>query len=240
MEQLKIAGGYKQTLQNFTQSLKDIYLEELTALILYGSAASGEVVDKYSNFNLLVVLKNTDLAAIKKASNLTRKFKMIQSLFLTEDYILRSTDIFPIEFMDMQENYFVLYGKDILKGVQIDSRNLRFQCEQELKAKLIKLRQAYLLLNNNMPALRRLLFLSFNSVLHIARNVLRLKGVTLPHLKQDVLKGLAAEFKIDKSVWEEILAAKNKQNNLAGRKIEQLFISFVKELELLVAIVDKL
>ncbi len=240
MEQLKIAGQYKKILQSFIQDLKDIYHEELLSLILYGSAASGEFVDKHSNLNLLVVLKDTSLEEIKKSSKLIRKFKMINTLFLTEDYIANSTDIFPIEFLDMQENYFLLYGKDILKDIQIDLRNLRFQCEQELKAKLLKLRQAYLLLNNNMPKLRSLLFISFTSILHILRNVLRIKGRKPPYLKHEVLKELAAEFKIDILVWERLLAAKNKEIRLTGREIEQLFASFVEELESIVLIVDKL
>jgi hypothetical protein len=140
----------------------------------------------------------------------------------------------------MQENYFVLYGKDVLKDIQIDIRNLRFQCEQELKAKLLKLRQTYLLINNNTPALRSLLFMSFTSVLHILRNVLRIKGRKPPYLKHEVLKELASEFKIDIHIWEKILSAKNKKIKLTGREIEQSFISFVRELESIVTIVDKL
>ncbi len=240
MEQLRIADQYKNILQKFTQGLKDIYPEELLSLILYGSAVSGEFVDKHSNLNLLAVLKNADLKIIKKSSKLIHKFKIINMLFLTEDYVANSIDIFPIEFLDMQENYFVLYGKDILKGIQVDIRNLRFQCEHELKARLLKLRQAYLLLNNNIPALRSLLFMSFTSVLHILRNVLRIKGRKPPYLKQEVLKELVLEFKIDIHVWEKILAAKNKHVKLSGKEIEQLFVNFVKELESIIIIVDKL
>ncbi|MCX5702586.1 MAG: hypothetical protein NTW64_06420 [Candidatus Omnitrophica bacterium] len=240
MEQLKIADQYKNILQKFTQGLKDIYPEELLSLILYGSAVSGEFVDKHSNLNLLAVLKNTDLEVIKKSSKLIHKFKIVNTLFLTEDYVANSIDIFPIEFLDMQENYFVLYGKDVLKDIQVDIRNLRFQCEHELKAKLLKLRQAYLLLNNNMPALRSLLFMSFTSVVHILRNVLRIKGRKPPYLKGEVLKELASEFKIDIHVWEKILSAKNIKIKLIGREIEQLFISFVRDLESIVTIVDKL
>jgi hypothetical protein len=140
----------------------------------------------------------------------------------------------------MQENYFLLYGRDVLKDIRIDIRNLRFQCEQELKAKLLKLRQTYLLLNNNTPALRSVLFVSFTSVLHILRNVLRIKGRKPPYLKHEVLKELAAEFKIDIHAWERILSAKNKEIKLTGREIEQLFIGFVRELESIVTIVDKL
>ncbi len=240
MEQLKIAGQYKNILQGFTQGLKDIYPEGLVSLILYGSAVSGEFVDKHSNLNLLAVLINTDLEVIKKSARLVRKFKMVNTLFLTEDYIANSIDIFPIEFLDMQENYFVLYGKDVLKDIQVDLRNLRFQCEHELKAKLLKLRQAYLLLINNLPALRGLLFMSFTSVLHILRNLLRIKGSKPPYLKHEVLKELVLEFKIDLAVWEKILSAKNKKIKLTAREIERLFISFVRELESIVAIVDKL
>ncbi len=240
MEQLEIGAEYKNILENFTAALKDIYSEELVSLILYGSAASGEFVGKRSNLNLLIVLLNTDLEVVGKSSKLARKFKAASMLFLSEDYIANSTDIFPIEFLDMKENYLVLSGKDVLKDIQIDTRNLRFQCEQELKAKLLKLRQAYLFLNNNTPELSGLLFMSFTSILHILRNVLRLKGRIPPYLKHEILKELASEFKIDLPVWEKILSAKNKEINLTGKESRQLFIGFVRDLEVMVNIVDKL
>jgi len=239
MDQLKIADKYKNILEEFVGELKEIYPDELLSLTLYGSAVSGEFIDKHSNLNLLVVLKHTDLDIIKKSSKLIHKFKIINALFLSEDYIVNSIDIFPIEFLDMQENYCVLYGKDVLRDIQVDNRNLRFQCEQELKVKLLKLRQSYLLLNNK-PALRSLLLASFTSVVHILRNVLRIKGLKPSYLKYEVLKELASEFKIDIHVWERILSAKNKKVRLSASEVEQLFVSFVKELELIVAIVDKL
>ncbi|HTY45086.1 MAG TPA: hypothetical protein VMD52_03730 [Patescibacteria group bacterium] len=240
MEQLKIADQYKNILQRFAQELKDAYRDELVSLIMYGSAVSGEFVERHSNLNLLIVLKNTDLEVIKRSSRLMRAFKMISPLFMTQEYIAGSTDIFPIEFLDMQENYLVLYGADVLKNINIDIRHLRFQCEHELKAKLLKLRQAYLALYNNMPALQSLLFASFTSILHIARNVLRIKGKKPSYLKRDIIKELASEFKIDMAAWEKILSAKNKEIKLAENDIEQLFLTFVKELESLVALVDTL
>ena len=235
-----MSNKFKNNLHIFTQNLKDIYKEELLSLILYGSAASGEFIDKHSNLNVLVVLKNTDLSNLKKASGVINKFKMINPLFLTEDYITSSTDIFPIEFIDMQENYILLYGKDILKEINIDIKNLRFQCEQELKAKLIHLRQGYIRINNDKAALRNLLFRSFTSVLHILRNVLRLKNKKPSYLKQDILKEVALEFPIDTIIWGKILAAKNKQIKLSNKETEELFVDFVRALEEIVGMVDKL
>ena len=134
----------------------------------------------------------------------------------------------------------VLYGKDILKDVNIDMRNLRFQCEQELKAKLISLKQLYLRINRHKTALRYLLLRSITSILHILRNALRLKGKKPPYKKEEILKELAVEFQIDTGVWKKILAAKNKQIKLRNRDIENLFVNFVSELEKMIDIVDRL
>jgi len=240
MKELKFPDKLKNNLEDFIQSLKDIYQQDLISLILYGSAASGEFVNKHSNLNVLVVLKNTDPQELIKARKVVNKFSTINPLFLTEDYIASSTDVFPIEFLDMQENYFLLYGKDILKNININTGNLRFQCEQELKAKLINLRQAYLRLNNKRQDLSNLLFKSFTSVLHILRNVLRLKGKKPAYLKQEILKELDLEFRIDMEIWVKILTAKNKQIKLKGTEIEGLFVRFIRELEKLVEMVDKL
>lgn len=242
MEGLKIQAQLKRILGDFTQRLKDIYQGNLVSLILYGSAARGEFIDTHSNLNLLVVLKDIAPEELKKASWLINKyrFKTISPLFLTEKYIQSSLDIFPIEFLDMQENYLVVQGLDVLKGLNVDTRNLRFQCEQELKSKLINLRQLYIRINKDKLALRNLLFKSITSVLHILRNVLRLKGKKPAYNKEDIVKELAAEFSIDAFVWAKILSAKNKRIKIGNRDTEDLFVAFVKELEKIVEIVNKL
>ncbi len=240
MQELSLPDKLEKSVQDFIQRLKDTYQDGLISVILYGSAASGEFIDKHSNLNLLVVLRSTDLENLKKAASLTNKFRMINPLFFTEKYINSSTDIFPIEFLDMQENYLILYGRDVLKDINIDIKNLRFQCEQELKSKLINLRQLYLTANKDEPALRRLLFKSFTSVLHILRNVLRLKGRKPPYKKEDILKEVALEFEFDSRNWNKILAAKNKQIKLSHKDTEGLFVNFVRELEKIVETVDRL
>lgn len=96
------------------------------------------------------------------------------------------------------------------------------------------------MVNNDPVALRKLLLVSFTPILHIARNVLRLKGGKPAYLKQEVLRQLSAEFNIDLTVWEKILAVKNKRIKLNGKDVEPLFVNFVKELELMVDVIDKL
>ena len=240
MENLNLCDKHKNVLQKFTDGLKDIYGEGLSAVILYGSAASGEFTGRDSDLNLLVVLKKAEPQDLKKASVLIRRAGRINALFLSWDYILGSLDVFPIEFLDMQENHLLVYGDDILKNVSVDLRNLRFQCEQELKEKLIRLKQAYLRSCRDPNALRKLLFASFNPVLHVARNILRLKGAKPPYLKAAILKELSLQLKIDTGAWQKVLAAKNNQAKISRDEAEEIFISFLKGLESMANIVDKL
>ncbi|MDD5595758.1 MAG: hypothetical protein PHY94_05895 [Candidatus Omnitrophica bacterium] len=240
MEELKIPEKLKSQLLKFSEKLKEVYGDSLISVVLYGSAASAEFVEEHSNLNVLVVLKDTGLENLRKITASVNKFKMIHALFLSQEYIVSSVDIFPIEFLDMRENYVLLYGKDILKDINIDTKNLRFQCEQELKVKLLNLKQAYLKISDNKLALRNLLFRSFTSILHILRNVLRLKTGKAPYQKEEILKELSVIFQIKHDLWKRILAAKANQIKLSGKDLEEIFSDFVGDLEKIVTVVDKM
>ena len=241
MEELSLPEKLKNALNEFIIRLKNTYGEELISVVLYGSSASGEFTTRYSNVNLLVILKDTSLDNLNKISTLiTRhKFQMIKPLFFSEGYIKRSIDVFPIEFLDMKENHIVLHGKDVLSSLAIDIKNLRFQCEQELKAKLVNIKDAYLRIRNKQE-LKKLLFSSFTSIIHILRNLVRLKGNSPSYLKEDVLKDISKEFNIDTTNFNKILNAKKKNLILSSEETESLFFALVTDLEKIIDIVDKL
>lgn len=240
MPELRLKKKLQDSLGSFVRGLENIYKDGLVSVVLYGSASSGEFIEEHSNLNLLVVLKDNSLESLKKAAGLVNKFKFrrFKPLFFTEGYIKSSLDVFPIEFLDMKDNYVLLWGRDILKDLTVDTRNLRFQCEQELKEKLLGIKQIFLKVNKDNAALRNLLFRVFTSVLHILRMALRLKGKSAGYAKSENIKNVAQEFKIDQTAWEEILAAKNKEIKLNDKKFKQLFFGFVSDLERIVAAID--
>jgi len=240
MSDVNLPIKIKARLEDFCRALKKIHGDGLISVILYGSGASGELPPKAPKLNVLVVLASVGLEDLKKSSALLKKFSVIVPLYLDQDYIYSSLDIFPIEFLDMRENYRLLYGKDVLADVVVDTRNLRFQCEQEFKSRLLGLRQAYLVSYKDARALKGILLKAFTSVLHLARNVLRLKGKNPPYNKQELLRHLAAEFHIDGRVWENILALKLGMLSLNSQATDDLFAVFMEDLEKLVDIVDKM
>ena len=224
----------------FISGLKKAYKQDLLSVVLYGSSAYAKVIPAYSSLNILVILRSTNPSELKKATRLVNKFRKLKPLFLTKEYISSSLDIFPIEFLDMQENYILLYGDDFLKDICVDLKNLRFQCEHELKAKLLNLKQLYLGLNDRPAALKEPLLRSFTSILHILRNVLRIKGQQPPYKREDLLKDIAAHFKIEISHWEKILAVKLGKVKITKAQTEELFLVFVDNLEEIIQAVDVL
>jgi len=241
MGALKLPPKEEALVASFVKKLGKIYRDGLVSAILYGSAASGEFTGKHSNINLLIVLKDTGLKELDRSYGLVnaRAFKIISPIFFTEECMKASTDTFPIEFFDMKENYAMLYGRDVLKGLGIDTRNLRFQCEHELRSKLILIKRRYLTARNRAQA-EELLFRSFTSCLHIMRNVLRLKGKAPSYAKDMIIGEIEKELGVDTRVFSEILWAKNKGMRLGDREIEALLGGFVGELESIVEKVDKL
>ncbi len=241
MQKVNLPEKYNDILKSFTGILKDTYQQDLVSVILYGSGSSGEFTGKNSNLNLLVVLKDTGLESLNKIAKIlsASRYKVLSPVFFTEEYINSSSDVFPIEFLDMKENYSLLFGKDVLSGLEVELKNLRFQCEQELKAKAINIKRSYLA-TENREALKRLLFKSFNSILHVARNLIRLRGRTPPYLKEEIINELGREFNIDSAGLKGILSARNNNRDLSHRELESMFFILVKELENIAAITDKL
>lgn len=243
MTELKLPEGLKKNMDEFVGSLKSIYRDDLVSVILYGSAASGELTGSRSNVNLLVVLRETDLLSLERSRSLVNKrsSRGIEPLFLTREYVLSSSDVFPIEFLDMKENHACLYGEDVLKEIKIDLKNLRFQCEQELKSKLLLVKQQYLGVNpKDKRALANLLFRSFTSLAHILRNLLRLKGKTPSYAKEDLFREVAAELKVETATFSKIWQAKKAPSRLDAVDLRALLGDFVRELERIVKTVDRL
>ena len=232
MKEMNLPNNVKKVIDEFVKNLDSVYGDNLISVMLYGSAASGEYTLKHSNVNMMIILKDTSLDNLAKISQFInkRKFMVINPVFFTEDYIKCSTDTFPIEFMDMKENHIVLKGKDVLKDINIDIRNLRFQCEQELKSKIINIKRLYLR-TTNTTLLRKLLFKSVSSSAHILRNLVRLKGKEPSYKKEEVLNQVAQEFGINTAPLQNILDARNKNLKLSRPEIENLFISLIETLE---------
>lgn len=236
-----IPDKLKKRLDRFCDEAESLYGTNLKSVVLYGSVVNGEFVKKNSDINILIVLDEVDFATLGRSVRFFHKWEkieMISPLLLDENYIKTSVDVFPMEFLDMKESHLLLRGTDLLKDLTIDLKNLRFQCEQELKGKLLKLRQGYLDVGAKGKSLKRLIDDSLPAFITIFRNMLRLKGITPPVKKEKVIKETARAFGIEESTGLHLLDLKMNKAKVLAHGMELLISDWLIQLKKLAEAID--
>ncbi len=71
----KIPKDPEQIFHEFTLDYKNIFEDDLVAIILYGSAVSGEYRHKKSDINFLIVLTEQGIRNLKKSLPVVSKWK---------------------------------------------------------------------------------------------------------------------------------------------------------------------
>ena len=97
-------------------------------------------------------------------------------LFLTEEELHMSAAVFPLEFLEIQEQHRVLGGRDPFTGFHVKNDRLRESVVQGLMSHLLRLRQRYAEGGGTDDATTILLPLSITSTLPLLRGVQRLLG----------------------------------------------------------------
>lgn len=236
----KLNSHVRKVLVPFSQAMIALHGDNLKSISLYGSAVGEDFIPKKSNVNLLLVMERIDPPDLKKSLKLINqgRKKGIIPLLLTVEHMKSSTDTFPIEFLEMKENYILIYGKDILDELEVNSRNVRLQCEQQLKGGLIRLYQVYLEIGMREKRIRALLINSLTSFIPIFRSLLRLKGKALPVKKRDIISDLEKEFTVNGALFLKVLQMK--EGKKVEDNLEKLFGDYLEEVEKLCIICDRM
>lgn len=231
-----------KVLSKFIEELKTICSNNLKSIVLYGSRASGEDTEKHSDYNLLFIVKDISFHHLKSLNKIMKSWikKGNQApLIWTTERLSKSTDVFPIEFYDMKDHHKVLYGEDPFKDIEIKDTNLRHELEFELKSKLLKLQQRYIV-SRNKHDVRNLLIGSISTFLILFRNTIRLFG-KIPPLKQlDALNILAEKTGLNPSVFVTIFNMKHGNKEALKKDPDSHMEEYLKEIEKVVDVVDNL
>lgn len=233
----------EEKLQKLVEGLKSAFGEELTSVILYGSAAANEYHSRHSDLNVLVVVKNSRFHKVGRAAEITRWWNKAGNpppLFFTEHELQESADVFPIEFSDMKEVHRILFGTDPLADLNLDRRHLRLQCEHELRGKLLRLRSRYVLAKGNVHDATALLTQSISTFAVLFRHALLLLGHSVSQTKGEIFELAAKEFRFDGTSFLEILAVRRDEKKLTETDLEPLFEKFFEAIQQVIEQVDGL
>jgi predicted nucleotidyltransferase len=231
----------KDVLETYKNEIIKVYKDNLHSIILYGSILSTDFIPKISDINVAIILEKLDFEDLKKGLRLNKWIKKrISPLFLTTYDIKTSLDIFPIEFLQMKDNYQILYGKDPLKDIEVKKDDLRMECEREIKGRLIKLHQAYFEIGRKPKNLKILLWKTLDSFIPIFKNVLRLINKYPGETKYETLQNIADSFNLDKENFLIILESKKEKKKIPKEKLEEIFSKYLDDIQKLSERIDVL
>jgi hypothetical protein len=233
----------EKILSEFVGEIKNKFEDKLYSIILYGSKVNNEAVENFSDYNILILFNDLKFDDLKFLSFIIKKWvkkgNSCPVIFSTQRFKM-SSDVFPIEFMDMKQNHKVLYGKDVFDEIDITEKNLRHQCEYELKSNLLKLRKMYMLNVGNNKQLVNILVNSLTSFLVVFKSILYLTEKNFPIKKVDALNLLSKKINFDITPFLVIMKLKEKNKEVGKIDIEKLVEKYVTELEKIVDFVDNL
>lgn len=211
----EIPETVRETLRPYLTQVQKLFGDALEAVILYGSAAGGEYLPGKSNINLLILLAKQDTELLKQYAALHKRWQkeqIVVPLFLTQAELKSSLELFPLEYLEIQEQHVLLAGRDpfpeLRPKLQIDGRNLRLQCEQELRGNLLRLRQRFVEGGASTEAITILLPLSFTALMPCLRGLLRAKERPVERSVDGVLQAVEKEFGIDTVAFQDVLNLK--------------------------------
>ena len=232
-----------EELKELVTRLERAFSDRLVSVVLYGSAASGEHHAKFSDVNVLCVLKQITPRELSESEPVLRWWHAKghpSPLLMSEEELHGSADSFPIEFRDMKDRRKVLHGPDLIADLKVDTKNHRVLVEHELRSKLIRLRQQAAPVLSDPVALLNLCLDSVSTFCVLARHALLAGGVEARVERRAVVRQLGATLKMDVAPLEILLDLREDKPGPETGDPGELFARYLECVGRLVEYVDRL
>ena len=208
----------EKMLQEFVDRVKNAAGANLVSVVLYGSALSPDYNPEFSDLNILCVVRDLGketLDALDAATGWWTGKDNPMPLIFSRDELLLGADVYPIELIDMKRRHRILYGEDLLEGLEIPLTLHRIQLEHDLRTNLLRLRQRYLAAHGKSGKVRDLMLESVTSFLTLFRHAVIVMGGPPPASRRDAARQLGEKLGFDPAVFIALMEARASQ---AGAK----------------------
>jgi predicted nucleotidyltransferase len=230
-------------LNDMVRRLENAFSDRLVSVVLYGSGATGDHHAKFSDLNILCVLKQITPRELSEAEPILHWWRGLGNsspLLMSEEEAQNSADSFPIEFRDMQHHRKVLYGLDVIAEIEVDPKFYRAQLEHELRAKLFRLRQQAAGVLSDQAALLRLCVDSVSTFCVLGRHALLVAGVDATADRRALVAQFGTELKLDTRPFEAILDIREGKQEAVPGDPGDLFATYLESIRKMVEFVDRL
>jgi hypothetical protein len=225
----------------FQDEILKRHKDNIHSITITGSSLTDDFDSEKSDVNSVLVLNRMDLAFLEVLASLGKTYgkKGISApLIMTPEYILHSLDVFPIEFLNIKLLHETVFGEDLFQNLAIDRKDLRLQCERELKVRLIGLRQGYISSMGDAKILSDLFINTIAGYIPLFRGVILIFGKEPPLRNEDVLRVLEGVSGVDTQVFKTVLKQKRQKTKMAITHLNAVFKDYYAAVEKLGDITD--
>jgi hypothetical protein len=233
----------RDPLATLVQQLQTRLGENLKSVVVVGSALTDDFQPNASDINTVVLLNRHDIAALNSVASLGKtlsRHKLSAPLLMTGFYIERSRDVFGVEFLDFQLTHRTIFGEDPFAAVHVEKSDVRLQCERELKAMLVRLRQGYVAAAGDMGLVEDVLIATAKGLAPLVRAMLWLTDADRPQTMEAALKKAAVQFQVD---LEAAIAAERwryTKSRLTRSVIQSAFAAILDAVDRLTTTIDEM
>jgi len=220
-------------LAELVKRLKEFAATNLECVILFGSAARGDFREGHSDLNVVCILRSLTVEELGRLAGVVKWWCVDQKepapLFFTHEELREAADVFAIEISDMKHGRRVLYGEDLVAGIEVPMNLHRLQIERDLRTILLKLRQHYLRAPGNAHELAPVVGKSFSGVLTLLRHTVMVFGEAPPVHAKEIVARATALTGADSTAFETLL--KLRESGEFHGEIVPLYGQYLKALE---------
>lgn len=223
---LALPAQIEQLLRNLVTAASGSFGEDLRSIILFGSGAEGRL-RATSDLNLLFVLSRFDQSrvdAFREPLRVAHVAGRAVGMFLLESELQAAGEAFAVKFDDIARRRRVLYGDDVISGLERSRMARRQRLNQVLLNLSLRLRERYVVLSLREEQLVAVIADTAGPLRSAAATLLDLEGKPAPSPRAALEEVASA---LERSGWkatlERVSAARESGSLPAGSAGETLF-----------------
>ena len=195
----------QKALDGFVLAAKESFSDQLISIVLFGSAAEGNLRPT-SDINLLIVISTFEQSCadlLRQPLRIAESAVQLQPMFLLQDEVGAASHAFAPKFADILRRRVVLFGEDPFALLSIPRDAEIHQVRQQLLNLTLRFRAAYVALSLREEQLSRFVAAALGPLRALSSALLELESGERTS-GQAALERLGAEFQLP--IWSETLA----------------------------------
>jgi hypothetical protein len=175
----RIVESHRGPLGQFAERLQTMAGDNALGWTLFGEIVEEGFDRARQSVHSILMLRTVRVDLLTRLGAMGRQYGALgvaPPLVMTPPLLESSRDTFPLELIEIQQNFLIVFGPDYFSELKFEERDVRLQCERELDVKLIGLRQGLLAAAGIRDRLALIKHEWVRGLLRTLRGMLWLKG----------------------------------------------------------------